>query len=246
MKMKLLIAVALVGLLCMGSNADFADFSAPQGWMNVGWVDDPVHGNELAFGSFWGVADLRALTTDDRTFVLLPNINTYADAVAAATTTAEKLAYWTNSDDGGLTAGPDGNKRMQAVTYYERAPLAGSETAGAFSFDVSAFDLDPRYQLKAFVKVLDPGSNWNPHGPVYEVAINNTGPFTLKIPMDASMADMHLQVGWAMEGLNANPAGDWGSVTVTTTALTIPEPSSIAMIGLVSGCAVFIRRRFMI
>lgn len=244
MRIKVLAGMAMAGLLCMGSNAEFSDFSDPVGYVDV-WSADPDSGGAYQFGTALAVSDL-AETTDNRTLELLPNTREYANALEGG---SYYIDYWTNSDDGGLTPGPDGNKWMEAQTYFERYSLTGDETQATFSFTVDANDLDPRYEVRGFVKVLDPGAAWGPYGSASEVVITNGvfgGTFDLSIPVDTAMAGMVLQAGWVMEGLNANPADDWGSVTVTATTLAIPEPSSIAMIGLVSGGALFIRRRFVI
>lgn len=201
----------MAGFLCMGSNADFVDFFGPSGWMNVYDLD-----YYYQFGS-----SKEVITTDDRTFELLPDTSLYTESVPAGT-------YW-----------------VEGLTYFERQ-LVGDETQVALTFTVDANDLDPSYEVKGFIEVYDPYAPWAP-APSSDMVIPNGesgGTYTVSLPLDAGMAGMALQVGFVMEGLNASPTDDWGSVTVTATALTIPEPASLGLIGLVTGGIYFVRRIF--
>ena len=67
------------------------------------------------FFSFWGLADVQALTTDNRTVELLFNINT-GDGTDP---------FWSNGEG-------DGNKFMEASTIFEIAVIT-NETAAFFS-----------------------------------------------------------------------------------------------------------------
>ena len=90
-------------------------FTEVKGGMNVwGLSGDQRNNNDYKFYSEWGVPDLQALSSDNRTFELKPNINAYAGA-----TTPEAMAEWQN--------GLDGNRWMQAVTLWERV-LNGEES----------------------------------------------------------------------------------------------------------------------
>ena len=71
----------------------------PSGAMNVFEVLGQRAG--YAWYSAWGLADLQAITSDNRTFELLPNTNTWNNT------------YWVNADG---TA----NKSMEANTIWER------------------------------------------------------------------------------------------------------------------------------
>ena len=54
-----------------------------------------------------------------------------------------------------------------------------------------------------------------------------------------------IQIGFVMNGINANPATDWGSATVTITdANVIPEPATMGLLGLFGGGLMFVRRFF--
>ena len=147
--MKQLMCFLSVFTMTFLVSADLAQFGGVAGWMHVYENTGGTQGGYL-WGSGWGVADLQAITTDDSNIELLPNVNTYADNVGGA---PGDVAYWTDSPDGGVTAGSDGNKFMEANVYREHTIGAG-QTAADYSYLVSSFDLDTRYDLQAFVKIL--------------------------------------------------------------------------------------------
>ncbi|MBN2163085.1 MAG: hypothetical protein JXR25_14340 [Pontiellaceae bacterium] len=199
--LKILAAVLVTASTALTSLAGFDQFGDPSGAMNVYNNVNGSQGDWLWY-SGWGLADLQALTTDNRTFELLPNINCYNDTDA----------YW--SDGNG-----DGNKFMDATTLFEMTIQSGQSKA-MFTFDVDAFDLDPRYELVGFIKVLDPNNNYQPVFENYET-VTNTGSIVISNSFSAAYSGMALQAGWMMSGLNANPADDWGSATVTATFLGV-------------------------
>lgn len=203
MIMKTAAAVLLTGFLSLEAQAGFEQFANPVGEVNV-FANNGGSAGGWLFWSGWGLNDLQARTTDNRTFLLAPNTNTYGNGTDP---------YWVDIPN------QDGNKWMVATCHFRLNPIV-SETSGTFSFDVTAFDLDPRYTLKGFIEVLDPGNNWQPVVSAgQEVVITSTGSHTLNAPNLAPYSGMVLQAGWRMEGLNANPATNWGSATVTATAL---------------------------
>ncbi len=218
MKFKLLAVVLLAGFISMNSNAGFEQFTGPVGEMNVFWSP-----GDWDFWSEWGIADLQSITTDNRTFELLPNVNAYADNPGST--------YWRNNDG----AGPDGNRWMEASTVFKLDPVTAGMTSATFSFTVDEFTLSNRYSVVGFIKVLDPANDYQPER-IDQVAITTTGSHTLSVDTTGT-AGMVLLAGWMMSGLNANPADDWGSVTVTATALDVdtgditaptPDPMTFA------------------
>jgi len=229
MKVKLLSAIALAGCLCMGSSADLASFSGSIGYMNVFTINGTSDGPDAyQFGGFWGVPDLKTLTGDNLTYQLFPNTNTYDDNPGDA--------YWRNN--GGL--GPDGNKWLEATTLREYV-LGAGETAASLDFNVSAFTLDGRYNLTAFIKTLDLGAGYGVSA-IDSIAINGTsGTTSLSI---AGLTPGHiLQIGFQMDGINANGATDWGSATATLENVNvIPEPATFGLLGL-AGAAVYVTRK---
>lgn len=236
MKANAIKLILMSGLLAASANAGFEQFNGPSGAVNAYENNGGSLGTWLWWSS-WGVPDLQAITVDDRTFELAPNISAYAGAVANGT--PYEINYWTDSPDGGQTPGDDGNKFLEALTLFEIASITNGESGAVFSFDVDAFDLDSRYYLEGFVQVLDPSQDYAAIIKDF-VAITNTGTHELSITIDPQVNyGMVLQAGWMMRGLNANPAAtNWGSATVKATALAAdvgdtsppnPDPMTFAV-----------------
>jgi len=220
-------------------NADLSQFGGTSGWMKV--YDNDGSGGQGGFlwESGWGIVDSQAITSDDINYELLPNINTYANNVANGS--AGDIAYWTNSSDGGVTPGLDGNKFMEAITYREHTIGAG-QTAADYSFAVNSNDLDSRYELQAFVKILNPSAGWATTHDQYETLSGVTSG-TINIGQSDLAEGSILQVGFILKGLNANPDTDWGSASVTITdANVVPEPATMGLIGLFGGGMMALRR----
>ncbi|MDG1824225.1 MAG: T9SS type A sorting domain-containing protein [Flavobacteriaceae bacterium] len=168
------------------------------GYMNVFENNNGAKGDYL-FGSVWGITAIIANVSTDgsNTVELKPNTNGYAENA--------NDSYWRNNEG----AGPDGNKWMEASSYTEIS--AGDYSGGklTFSVDVTANDLDSRYSLVMFIKDLAPDYSTEASD---ELTISGTGVNTLEYTPRSD--DNHVQYGFR-DGLNANPATDWGSVTVT-------------------------------
>ncbi len=216
--------VVAIGLMIGCSSQALA--GAWTGYMNVFNNNSGSPGNYL-WGSFWGVPDLKTTvingsgagaTISDNVLELFPNYNTYANALNGSN--ADR-AYWTNSTDGGVTAGPNGNKWLEANTFVEPQ---SSITLPSYTFSgrVDSATLSSAYKAEAFIKVLDPLAG-------YTLSLFDrqelTGP-TFSITSDLSFYQGQLlQVGFMVSGVNANPTNlvSNGSVRVTTfpTAITI-------------------------
>ena len=194
------------------------------GYMNVfnnagGATGSP---GSYIFGTGWGLTDLSS-TFAASTLTLTPNFNAYVDSL---TGTDADRAFWTDSTDGGVTAGPKGNKWMEANTFVENNALIGNTVT--FQGNLDSFNLlNPNYTAIAFVKALDPIS--------FAAVINqfsvlsSAGPFS--VSADLSFADgLIIQYGFTVTGLNANPAdaATFGSAVVQT----VPEPSTYALLAL--------------
>ena len=221
------------------SSATVAD-----GWVGYMNVFNNAAGSQggFVFGSGWGLSDVKTtvITSNPGTIVgdqlrLQPNYNTYTNALSGTDADRE---FWTDSTDGGVTPGPNGNKWMEANSFVETNPVAvtGYTLQGTVDFN----DLDTGlYSAEAFIKVLDPNASF---ATVLNdrVALPASGPFL--VTSDLSLYQgMILQTGFTVNGLNANPVNEiaYGAVELTV----VPEPSTIglAMAGL-AGLAGIARR----
>ena len=213
------------------------------GYMNVFQNASGTEGAYI-FGSGWGVSDLKTTISNSSAgtiigdqLVLQPNFNTYTDSLAG--TNGDRL-FWTNSSDGGATPGPLGNKWMNASTYSETASLAVPSYTLAGTVTSNSLNTS-LYTAKAFIKVLDPN---NGYATVLddEVTLPASGPFVVTSNLQPYQG-LLLQVGFSMNGLNANPADavSYGSVGVTINA--VPEPSTYALLAFGGCAAVALRRR---
>ncbi len=213
------------------------------GYMNVFFNSSGSQGGYI-FGSNWGVSDLKTTISNSNAgtiigdqLVLQPNFNTYADSLGG---TNGDRAFWTNSSDGGVTPGPLGNKWMNANTFEETASIAAPSytLAGTVTSNTLNTSL---YTAKAFIKVLDPGAG-------YATVLNDSvtlpasGPFIVTSNLSLYQGKL-LQVGFSMDGLNANPADavSYGSVGVSINA--VPEPSTYAVLAFGGFAAAALRRR---
>ena len=244
MKKTLILFMSMISMLMTASytvHAVAVDVSSNASWsgyMNVFENNNGAQGGYL-FGSGWGTDALNT-SWAGQVVNFSPNTNGYADANDNA-----GRAYWTNSPDDGATAGPDGNKFMEA-TFFREAD--GDNTAWngqtlTFSGNVSAFSLDSRYNTVAFIKTLDANSGY---ATVQNetVSISSTGDFALTLDVNEGN-NFIAQIGFTMLGLNANPDTDWGNVQFQNLAATaVPEPSTYAILaGLAAFLYMAIRRR---
>lgn len=233
------LAIAAILLVTAGS----ASAGNWVGYMNVFNNSAGAQGSYV-FGSGWGVSDLKTTISNSNAgtiagdqLVLEPNYNTYT---AALTGNDADRAFWTNSTDGGLTAGPAGNKWMDANTFEETASIA--VPSYTLSGNVTANTLNTGlYTGKAFIKVLDPLNG-------YATLLNDSvtlpasGPFIVTSNLSLYQGKL-LQVGFSMNGLNANPVNAVSNGTVSVAITAVPEPSTYALLAIGTSAAVALRRR---
>lgn len=210
------------------------------GYMDV-YNNDSGSQGSFVFGTPWDVSDLKTTlvisnpgTPIGDELVLQPNFNVYAMALSG--TDADR-AFWTNSTDGGVTAGPEGNKWMAADTLVETNPI--TESSFTLQGLVTSNTLDIAYQAQAFIRVLDPNAG-------FATVLNETialpanGAFSVTADL-SGFTGMLQQTGFRISGLNANPADEvsLGSVSVTI----VPEPSSSLLTCLTAFCFLLRRKR---
>lgn len=137
-------------------------------------------------GSAWGLADLKTVANSfNNSISLFPNFSTYGNGTDS---------YWAN--------GAIGNKIFEGSSYVESAALAGS--ALTFTAKVASYTLASGYTAEAFIKAIDPANNYNT---VIDIRTPLVAGQTFTISTVGIIpAGLLVQYGFAIKGLNANPA----------------------------------------
>jgi hypothetical protein len=193
-----------------------------QGYMNVSEI--PSNGGAYLWGSGWGMADLCA-TWAGPVLTLSPN------------TINDPASYWYTPSGG---PGARGNKIMDANMYVE--------TTGVFSGVNLTFEGNVLANT-LFGHVDANGNGWTSvafikdFAPDYSSFISVTVPLTVghfNISL-ATVADpaRHIQYGFETIGPDVwiTDVGQYGSIQI------IPEPGSLALLGLGLGATALLRRR---
>lgn len=149
-------------------------------------------------GQTWTLEELITLISTDNshTITLEPNTSLYNATDS----------YWSNGNG-------DGNKWMEANTYIEYP--SGTYFGGTLTFtaEIDSYTLDTRYTLKAFIKEFT--QSYDLVGSEYvEITADMT---SLNVSYTPTNGSNVIQYGFVLEGINANPATDWGRVVVSST-----------------------------
>lgn len=158
--------------------------------------------NVYQFGGPWGVADIKTvIDAGTNSVTLYPNLNTYNAADP----------YWSN--------GAIGNKIFEGNTFVEDASLDGQTVT--FKANVTSNTLASGYTAIAFIKGLNPATGYSTD--VLVTTPLNPGQFS--ITANSIPAGLIVQYGFAVTGLNGNPANQaaLGNVLVTPAALSVSE-----------------------
>ena len=159
-----------------------------------------------AGGDNWGdLADLPA-TWSNGVITLAPNTASYG-------TWSEE-----GSDDG--------------IYYLEQTlKIEGTQNTSAilgktvnFSGTVDSYTLDSRYTVTAFIKYIDPNNNFVAVG-IDQVTLSAAGDFA--VSLDIPSGDYIPQLGFVLEGRNANPATDWGNIQISNLVGTYDDTTSV-------------------
>lgn len=193
-------------------------FGGVRGSMDVWDLDNAGNASNYLYYSDWALADLVSITSDNRTFELSPNVSQYENAASDT-----ELAAWRNDDDG--------NRWMRASTLWERT-MDGRESGASFTFSMDEWnDLDTRYTARAYIQVLDPDSDYSVmNNQRSEVQLTGDSGTDITLSLDfgnSTYSNKILQAGFSMDGLNANPSTNWGSVTVTANELMVQIPDDV-------------------
>lgn len=197
------------------------------GYMNV--FELPSNGGAYVFSSGWGIGDLNATFPNSNTVNFTPN------------TIGDPNSFWyTPSGQPGAT----GNKIMEANLYAQNDGGLAGQTIN-FSGNVTSFTLqtgtnpNTDYTFKAFIR--DFAADFSTV--VEQVAtITSTGLFNLSLATINDPA-RHVQWGLQMKGPDVwfTDVATKGSVTVTA----VPEPASVALLGIGGGILALVARRRM-
>ena len=229
--------LALLGIASIASAAAITGFTNT--WMNVSDLnEDGTAGNGL-WGSGWDMADVPA-QFDAATGVFTQQVNVNAGDNSLAGSDGDR-AYWTNSSDGGVTAGASGGKHMNANVFNESWDWGGQNIT--WSGSTVTNDLSSAHTGMAFIKQLDPGSGWATVD-YLTVELVSGQDFSLSF---APTAGMVTQAGFVIDGANGLSTQTLGGITANNLDITVspvPEPSTYALIaGFAAFLFVAIRRR---
>ncbi|WP_367391283.1 T9SS type A sorting domain-containing protein [Lewinella sp. LCG006] len=184
-------------LLVGQNNVEFNASSNWIGYMNVFNLDGSYN-----FGSSWEVPALKStLNTANNTLTLQPNFNTYAENAGDA--------FWVNQTTG------EGAKTMEALTFVEPGATFNGQDL-TFSGTVQGYTLDDAYEVKFFIKALDPNNGYADAlggGKVFPLPAS--GDFSVSATAAELPAGLLIQYGFSVTGRNANPTNEAALGTVT-------------------------------
>ena len=93
-----------------------------------------------------------------------------------------------------------------------------------FSGTVDSYTLDSRYTVTAFIKAIDPASNFATVV-IDEVVLSGAGNFA--ISADLPLGNYVPQLGFILSGRNANPTADWGNIQISNLDASYETTTSI-------------------
>ena len=178
------------------------------GFMNV--FETQANGGGYAFGSSWGVSDLKTeIDSVANTITLFPNFNTYNASDP----------YWSDS----ITN--SGNKDMEASTYVEPGATFNGQDL-TFKGQVVSNTLDASYSASFFIKALDPANNYaDALAGAKVIALPASGEFTVSATAAELASGLVVQYGFVVRGINANPADSaaLGNIQITSSTASLTE-----------------------
>lgn len=189
MKKITLLSLIFASTFMVAQNTVTIDGSADfLGFANV--FETPANGGAFVFGSPWAIADIKSVVdVSGNTVTLFPNFNTYGDNPTDP--------FWVDQGTG------IGNKVFEGNTFNENnTNLVGQQLT--FEAEVQSFTLDPGYEVKAFIKVFNADFSVLKEE---SVVLIGTGNFSITYT-NVEPEDTTVQYGFAVTGINANPADE--------------------------------------
>jgi hypothetical protein len=190
--------LTLIGLLFTPSSTNAQmqiNVDANAAWVGYANFFNLDEENTYAGGSVWGVADIKTvISTGNNTLTLQPNFNAYNP----------NDEFWSN--------GAIGNKLFEGNTYVEDNTLLTEDIE--FIGHTDSNTLAEGYTAVAFVKVLSADYQLLQYLPVDLEAGSD---FSISLDVATIEGAAHVQYGFSVTGLNANPTQEaaLGSATVT-------------------------------
>lgn len=181
MKTKLLFAILMVLSVFQTNAQTTVTVDAAAAWTGYANVFD---NGTYQFGNAWALDAVRTdLNTTANSITLFPNFNTYNASDP----------YWSN--------GEIGNKTFEGNSFIENAALAGQTLT--FTATVQSNTFTSGYTVIAFIKGLNPANNYSTDVLVTTPLVNGE---TFSITAPSIPSGLIVQYGFAVTGLNANPA----------------------------------------
>ena len=229
------LGVAVVAT-CVFSSSAKADLTVEPTFGTAGWLsfmnvfETPANGGGFVFGSGWGVDYFTASPNDIGGF-------NPASIEMRSSTIDDPDPFWFSS--GAPGSGAVGNKLMEANLFQEFAEGSTGSLAGmnlTFDFNIAQFDFDSDVTVRAFIKEFNPLFA----GVLNETFVDITGTGSYSITQAIDGTQGAVQYGFVTENIVL-----WTDDAYTNGRMVIgvPEPTSVALLGLTAIGMVVRRRR---
>ena len=197
----------LFAFLFSGFAQNTVDTDVSANW--VGFMNVREFDGTYAFGSGWGVPDLKTvIDSASSTITLQPNFNTHADNPTDP--------YWVDQGTG------LGAKDMEASTYVEPGATFNGNDLTFTGYVVSNTIDTSIYNVTYWIKALDPNNGYNDAlGGSKQITVPAGGSsFTVTATAAELATGLIVQYGFTVRGRNGNPANEaaLGSVVVAPIA----------------------------